>query len=145
MADFDVDFDSISELISSLNKADLFDEETQRKLLSAAADELMDAVREESNRSGFDLKQITTKLSKSKKIKRDKTGDSYVTVTVSGKNQRGERNATVAFVLNYGRSEKYGIIKGSYFWTRAAKRSSKTVLDTYEKTITQELKERKLI
>ena len=145
MADFDVDISSVSDLIRSLNDAGLFDEDTQNKLLSAAADDLMDAVREEANRSGFDLKKTLTKLSKSKKVKRDKTGNSYLTVTVSGKNQRGERNATVAFVLNYGRSKKYGKITGSYFWTRAVKRSSKTVLSTYEKTITQELKERKLI
>ena len=145
MAEFEVDFESMGDMIRSLQALDLFDDETQTKLLNAGSDLLMDTIREEAGRSPHNLKRIVGKLSRSKKPKTDKSGTRYVEVTVSGKNDRGERNATVAFVLNYGRSEKFGKITGSYFWTRAASRANKAVLETYENIITDELAERKLI
>lgn len=88
---------------------------------------------------------MLSKLTKPKSIKTDKDGNKYLTVTVSGKNTRGERNATVLFVLNYGRSEPYGKIHGSYFWTRAVQRSERQVLPVYEKIINEELTERGLV
>lgn len=142
MAEFS--FDGIDDLIKSMQKADLFDEETQSKMLNAGADHLTKTIREEASRSGYQLRRISSKLSKSRKIKKDKNGNFYTTVTVSGNNDRGERNATVAFVLNYGRSEKYGRIQGSYFWTRAVNRTEKTVQGVYEDIVTEELKERGL-
>ena len=144
MAEFDVDFNSMGSLIKSLEGLDMFDEAMQTKLLSAGADQLMDAIREEADRSEYRLKRISSKLSKSRKPKKGKDGVYYVTVTVSGNNERGERNATGAFVLNYGRSEKYGAIQGSYFWTRAANRTEKTVPAVYEDIVSEELKERGL-
>lgn len=144
MADFNVDFSSMDGLIKSLEGLDLFDEEMQSKMLNAGADRLMGTIREEANRSGYQLQRISSKLSKGRKIKKDKNGNYYMTVTVSGKNDRGERNATVTFVLNYGRSEKYGRIHGSYFWTRAVNRTEKTVQGVYEDIVTEELKERGL-
>lgn len=144
MADFNVDFSSMDGLIKSLEGLDMFDEDMQSKMLNAGADRLMGTIREEANRSGYQLKRISSKLSKARKIKKDKNGNYYMTVTVSGKNERGERNATVAFVLNYGRSEKYGKIQGSYFWTRAVNRTEKTVQGVYENIVTEELRERGL-
>lgn len=142
MAEFDVDFSSMDNMIKSLKGLDMFDEDMQRKLLNAGADFLVRTISEEAGRSDYHLKRISSKLSKSRTIKRDKDGNYYVTVTVNGKNDRGERNATVAFVLNYGRSEKYGRIQGSYYWTRAVKRTEKNVQTVYEEIVTEELKER---
>ena len=144
MASFDVDFSSMDSMIKSLEDLDLFDEGMQTKMLNAGADKLMETIREEANRSGFQLKRISSKLSKGRKIKKDKNGNFYTTVTVSGKNERGERNATVAFVMNYGRSEEYGKIHGSYYWTRAVNRTEKTVPGVCEDIVTEELKERGL-
>ena len=144
MASFDVDFSSMDSMIKSLEDLDLFDEGMQTKMLNAGADKLMETIREEANRSGFQLKRISSKLSKGRKIKKDRDGNYYMTVTVGGKNERGERNATVAFVLNYGRSEEYGKIHGSYYWTRAVNRTEKTVQGVYEDIVTEELKERGL-
>lgn len=145
MAEFDVDFQSFGDMIQALQGLDMFDDETQSKLLNAGSELLMDTIQEEAGRSPYRLKNILAKLSRSSKPKTDKSGMKYVEVTVSGKNERGERNATVAFVLNYGRSKKFGKITGSYFWTRAVKRAEKGVLETYEDVITEQLKERKLI
>lgn len=142
MAEFDVDFSSVDKLIQSLEELDLFDEDMQGKMLNAGADHLMDTIRKEAGSSGYRLSRISSKLSKSRKIKKDKDGNYYTSVTVSGKNERGQRNATVAFVLNYGRSEKYGRIEGSYYWTRAVKRTEQSLQRVYEDIVTEELKER---
>lgn len=144
MAEFDVDFSSIDNLIRSLEEMDLFDEDMQSKMLNAGADHLMDTIRKEAGSSGYRLSRISSKLIKSRKIKKDKNGNYFTSVTVSGKNERGERNATVAFVLNYGRSEKYGKIEGSYYWTRAVNRTEKSLHGVYEDIVTEELNERGL-
>lgn len=144
MAEFDVDFSSMDSLIKSLEGLDMFDEDMQSKMLNAGADHLIKTIQEEATRSGYQLKRISSKLSKGRKIKKDKNGNFYTTVTVAGKNERGERNATVAFVLNYGRSEEYGKIQGSYYWTRAVNRTEKTAQGVYEDIVTEELKERGL-
>lgn len=144
MAEFDVDFSSIDNLIRSLEEMDLFDEDMQSKMLNAGADHLMDTIRKEAGSSGYRLSRISSKLIKSRKIKKDKNGNYFTSVTVTGKNERGERNATVAFVLNYGRSEKYGKIEGSYYWTRAVNRTEKSLQGVYEDIVTEELNERGL-
>ena len=144
MAEFDVDFSSMDNLIRSLEEMDLFDEDMQSKMLNAGADHLMDTIRKEAGSSGYRLSRISSKLSKSRKIKKDKNGNYFTSVTVTGKNERGERNATVAFVLNYGRSEKYGKIEGSYYWTRAVNRTEKSLQGVYEDIVTEELNERGL-
>lgn len=143
MAEFEVS--SIDELIRSMQDLDLFTDEMQDKMISAGADTLMATIREEAQRSGQDLQRITGKLSKGRVLKKDNDGTRYRTVTITGNNARGERNATVAFVLNYGRSEQYGRIEGSYFWTRAVKRTENRLLPIYEKIINEELTERSLI
>lgn len=144
MAEFDVDFSSIDNLIRSLEEMDLFDEDMQSKMLNAGADHLMDTIRKEAGSSGYRLSRISSKLIKSRKIKKDKNGNYFTSVTVTGKNERGDRNATVAFVLNYGRSEKYGKIEGSYYWTRAVNRTEKSLQGVYEDIVTEELNERGL-
>ena len=135
----------IDELIAAMQKADIFDEATQTELLAAGSEHLRDVIREEVVRAPYNLKFVSQKLTKQRKAKKDKNGNYYMSVSVSGKNERGERNATVAFVLNYGRIEAYGKIPGSYFWTRAGKRSENTVVPVYEAIITEKYKERGLI
>lgn len=143
MAEFS--FDGMDELIAAMQEADIFDEATQTELLAAGSEHLRDVIREEVVRAPYNLKFVSQKLTKQRKAKKDKNGNYYMSVSVSGKNERGERNSTVAFVLNYGRSESYGKIPGSYFWTRAVKRSENTVVPVYEAIITEKYKERGLI
>lgn len=137
--------DGVDDLINAMQQADLFDEETQTELLQAGTEQFRKIVREEAGRSPHNLKFVLSKLSKQKRAKRDRDGNYYMTVSVTGKNERGERNASVAFVLNYGRREEYGKIAGSHFWTRAARRSDKSVVPIYEKIIGAKYKERGLI
>lgn len=143
MAEFS--FEGMDDLISAMQKADLFDEQTQTELLLSGTAQLRNLIQEEASRSQYNLKFLSSRLTKQKKVKRDKNGNYYMTVSVSGKNKRGERNATVAFVLNYGRREEYGKIEGSYYWTRAVRRSENSVVSVYEKIITNKLEERGLV
>ena len=143
MAEFT--FEGMDDLIKTMQKADLFDEQTQTELLLAGTAQLRDLIQEEAGRAPYNLKFLSSKLTKQKKVKRDKDGNYYMTVSVSGKNERGQRNATVAFVLNYGRREEFGKIAGSYYWTRAVRRSDNTVVPVYEKIITKKLEERGLV
>ena len=68
-----------------------------------------------------------------------------MTVTVKGKNLTGARNATILFVLNYGRSKKYGEIIGDYFWTKGTRKSEKEIQKRLEEIAKEKLKERGLI
>ena len=140
MAQFESD---INDLIEALRKADLFDEESQSRLLQAGADHLMKHVKAEASKSKYNLRFVSSKLKKNK-LKRDKNGEYYVTVTIKGKNARGERLATIAFVLNYGRQKKYGGIEGNYFWTEAVKQASDSVAQVYERETEKIFKERGL-
>ena len=145
MAGFEVDTDSMNGFVSFLQSEGLFSEDIQAKLLTAGADMLQSEIRTQAGRTPYRLNDITSKLSHSKKIKKDKDGNYYTTVTVSGKNGKGVRNATIAFVLNYGRSKKFGKISGSYFWTKAVRKADRAILPAYEEIVTQELSERSLI
>lgn len=145
MASFDVEAGSMDEFVSFLQAQGLFSEDMQEKLLTAGAEQLQAEIRTQANRTPYRLQRINSKLSRSRKIKKDKNGNYYMTVTVSGKNEKGERNATVAFVLNYGRSKQFGKISGSYFWTKAVNKTERTILPTYERIVNKELSERGLI
>lgn len=140
MAQFESD---INDLIQALQKADLFDEESQSRLLQAGAEHLMKQVKVEASKSKYNVRFVSSKLTKNK-LKRDKNGDYYITVTIKGKNDRGERLATIAFVLNYGRQKKFGRIEGSYFWTKAVQKASSSVVQVYEREASKLFQERGL-
>ena len=144
MASFKLESGSLDTLVRQLESMNMFDEDTQEELLNAGADHLIGTIRKEAGSAPYRLDRIAGKVTKSRKIKKDKNGNYYLTVTPNGKNSRGERNATVAFVLNYGRSEKYGKITGCYFWTRAVKSVEKTVTKIYADLIDQKIKEKGL-
>lgn len=138
MAEFNTD---MFDVIQALQKSDLFDEESQTRLLKVGASKLIEQIVSETSRTNYNLKFISPKL-KAGKVRKNKNGDYTITVTVNGKNSRGERLATIAFVLNYGRQKKYGAIKGTYFWTRAVKQTEKILPQIYEREVTNILQER---
>ena len=129
MAQFEFDASSV---IEALQKADLFDDAASTELLKAGASLLTDTIQEE---------EISDKAGPSS-VRRDKNGTHYISVSVKGKNARGERLATIAFVLNYGRQKKYGLIAPSYMWTRAVQRAEKSIGRIYENIVNRILKER---
>lgn len=133
------------ELMATLQKADVFDEEMQKELLYAAGDIIVEELQKAVRSSGFRTEHYAKSVKYSKTIKYDKSGDPYISITATGKNEHGERRATVLFVLNYGRSEKYGRITGTYFWTKGVREAQKRVDVEMEKLLTQKLKERGLL
>lgn len=143
MAKFEVD--GVTAVIQGLEEANLYNDEVAKDILFAMADEMTDTVRSEMAKAPFDLDRISSKVGYTKKVATDSKGVKTVTVTIKGKNDRGERNATVAFVLNYGRSEKYGAIRGGYFWTSATRHMKKRVQEIAEKKAEQYYKSKGLI
>ena len=143
MAEFEVD--GLTALIQALEQDGLYTDEVAGDILFEMADEMKDEVQTEMQKSPYDLSRISRKVGYTKKVKTNKDEVKYVTVSIKGTNERGERNAAVAFVLNYGRSEEYGAIQGSYFWTRASEHMKKRVLDIAEKKAEQYYKSKGLI
>lgn len=139
-----IELTGADELIATLQKADMFDEDMQKELLFAAGDIIVEELQKAVRASGFRTEHYAKSVKYTKKIKYDKSGDPYISVTAVGKNEHGERRATVLFVLNYGRREKYGGIAGTFFWTKGAKSAQKRVDEELEKIITEKLKERGL-
>jgi len=143
MAKFEVD--GLDEAIRSLEKANLFDDETVQEMLFAAGDIFVDEVKAEMAKAPFNLADIANKVKYSKKIKKSKYGDPFVRVTVNGKNEKGQRNAVVAFVLNYGRDKIFGQITGRYFWTTAKEKAKEKISKKLQGIVNRILKERGLM
>ena len=131
--------------IRALQQASLFNEDTVARLLERGSELFVSTVREEMERAPYRLGSILKKVArKGRTVSRDKNGDPFVTVTVNGKNRRGERNATVAFVLNYGRRKEFGEIAPAHFWTRAKQQTAEALPQAYAAVAEEIYKERRL-
>lgn len=119
MASFSVE--GLDDVIRSLEKADLFTPENAAEMVNAGAEVVKEHLGRELQASSFDIGKHAGKLTYSKRAKRGRNGDYYTSITAKGNAGSGQRLATVLFVLNYGRSQKYGQIQGGYFWTRGTK------------------------
>jgi hypothetical protein len=140
-----ISFSGTDELMATLQKADVFDDEMQQELLYAAGDIIVEELQKMVKASGFRTEAYASSVKYRKTIKRDKNGDPYISITAVGKNEHGTRRATVLFVLNYGRAKEYGQITGTYFWTKGVRNAQKRVNAELEKILTQKLKERGLL
>ena len=133
------------EAIRALQQADLFDDEAAGRMLERGAELFVENVQAEMRRSRYRLGGILDKVRrKGGKLKRDKEGRPFVSITVNGTNSRGQRNAAVAFVLNYGRAEKYGRIEPAHFWTRAKQTTAEQIPDAYAEVVRDIYQERGL-
>ena len=131
--------------ISFLAKANLFDPDSAAALLSAGAETFASNTAEEMSRAPYRLGRIAQKIKvKGKPYRRDKLDRPYVSVTINGNNKRGERNATVAFVLNYGRRPEFGEIAPAHFWERAKMKTAEALPQVYADTAEQIYQERGL-
>lgn len=140
-----ISFSGTDELMATLQKANMFDDEMQQELLYAAGDIIVEELQKMVRSSGFRTEGYASSVKYRKTIKQDKNGDPYITITAVGKNKHGTRRATVLFVLNYGRAKEYGQITGTYFWTKGVRNAQKRVNAELEKILTQKLKERGLL
>ena len=105
-----ISFSGTDELMATLQKANVFDDEMQQELLYAAGDIIVEELQNAVRASGFRTEAYASSVKYRKTIKQDKNGDPYITITAVGKNEHGTRRATVLFVLNYGRAKEYGQI-----------------------------------
>ena len=135
----------VDELMATLQKANVFDENMQQELLYAAGDIIVEELQKMVKESGFQTEAYASSVKYRKTIKRDKNGDPYISITAVGKNEHGTRRATVLFVLNYGRAKECGQSTGTYFWTKGVRNAQKRVNAELEKILTQKLKERGLL
>lgn len=126
----------VDELMATLQKANVFDEDMQKELLYAAGDIIVEELQNAVRASGFRTEAYASSVKYRKTIKRDKNGDPYISITAVGKNEHGTRRATVLFVLNYGRAKEYGQITGTYFWTKGVRNAQKRVNAELEKILT---------
>ena len=130
MASFDVSGD-LSEMVSNLEKLNLFDDATQKEVLTGCGDILTRKIKELFT-GDWETTETFRHVVCKPRIQRDRNGVPYVTVTVDGKRSDGQRYGTIAFVLNYGRREEYGHIEGSHFWNRAVEVTEKEMQQLIE-------------
>lgn len=143
MANFYVD--GMTDMIAKLRQAPLTSKQDEEEILFAAGDILVAELRARTGQSNFKLEAYKDGIQYKPKIKYDKYGDPYITATIKGKNARGQRKATVMFVLNYGRSKPYGAITGTYFWTKGSQDASRRIAKEIEAIINRKLQERGLL
>ena len=142
MADFQVS--GLDELIHRLESMELFDEEFQRELLFDGADIMTSAVK--SGMSVHGTGEMVKKIGYTKTVKLTKSGARRVTVTAKGRHRESkQRYATIAFVLNYGRSERFGRIPASYAWTKARLTAEPRIAERWERAVTERLKMKGLV
>lgn len=79
-----VNIEGMDELIRSLEKANLFDDETTEEMLNAGADIITESISKEMMKSNFTIQHLISKIKKSK-IKKTKQGDPKISITVKGK------------------------------------------------------------
>lgn len=133
------------EIVRALENADLFDDAAATRLLDRGAEIFIDNMQQEMRSVPYRLGTIIDKVKKKGgKLKHDKAGRPYVTVTINGKNSQGVRNAVIAFVLNYGRSEEYGKIESTHFLAKAKLKTAAQLPAAYSEVAAQIYKERGL-
>lgn len=135
----DISFEGMDEAIRALDAAGQLSDELVGDMLQSGANVAIEEIKSGISRSRFRISDYSHHISASKKLKKSR-GDSYINITASGKNERGERRAAILFVLNYGRRAEFGRIEPGYFWTLATKRAQEpaaqameAVLDDYYK------------
>ena len=143
MAEFQTD--GLTEFIRQLEQDDLFNDEVAGEMLFSMADEMVDSVQKKMLSTRYNMTRLSKKVGYTKKIKSEKNGGKSVTVSVKGKNARGERNATVVFVLNYGRREEYGRLAPMHFWDSATHETKEKAQEIAENAATEYYKSKGLI
>lgn len=135
----------IDDMIKALRSAEILDDETEKEMLFEAGNIIVEELQKTVRSSGFRTEAYAGSVKYAKKIKTDKYGEPYISITAKGKNTHGRRRAEVLFVLNYGRSPEYGEITGTYFWTRGTKNAEAKVTKVITQKLEEKLKERGLI
>jgi len=145
MAQVSFDDSAITSLMKQLEVSGPFADKVAEEMLFAGAEILAKEAQEQFIRAGYPAREVYKNIGFIRKVKKDKSGIKSVSITVKGKDNRGEGNAVKAFVLNYGRGKRYGEIKGSHFWNRAKEKAQPEMSRKCEEIATKHLKEKGLI
>lgn len=140
----ELEIGGIDDLIRRLERANMFDEQTQRTMLFEGA-EIMTQEAKKAMKAHGSSGELARRIGYTKSVKTTKVGARRVSVTVKGKADSGQRYAVIAFVLNYGRHERYGKIPASYAWTRARKNAEPKITKRWEDMLTEKLKTKGLV
>lgn len=146
MADFS--FSGVEDLIKALDQNGLFDEDTQQSMLYEAGDIFSKEVKTNAQTAGhIGPDDAISHIGYQKKIKKNKNGSRFISVTASGANKYKQKFATILFVLNYGRrkTQTQGEIQPSYFWTRARQTAEPKIHQKWTEMVTEKLKQKGLI
>ena len=137
----DITFEGMDELIRALDAAGKLDDQTTDEILNAGADVALQAIRQAVRSSRYRISGYASAVKKSRVKKRN--GEPYISITVDGRNERGERRGTVLFVLNYGRSshDPHGAIQPGYFWTMATRQAMEPAQKAMEEIMNKKLQE----
>ena len=129
MASLEYSSDNLTEAIRRLEKADLFTDENVKDLLKTGVGIMLASVKSAYIQAGHNnpgrprrTGETYRHISRSRRVKKDKDGVPYMQVEVHGKDKRGQRYGTKAFVLNYGRRVG-GQIPAQYYWNNAVKQT----------------------
>lgn len=145
MADFKFNESAIPNLIKQLESADLYDDEVAQEMLFAGAETLSEEIRSQISRSGhIDSGEMQKNVGFKHKVS-TKKGVKYLFINVFGTDKDGVRNAEKAFVLNYGRQDRYGAIVGSHYWNRARQKAEPEMIRKCEEIATNKLRQKGLI
>lgn len=114
-----IDFSGTDEAVRLLKKSDLFTDDNIKRLLVAGTKVLYNDISSafiagNHIRTGATMRHLT----RSRKISRDKHDVPYMYVTVTGKDERGQKYNIKAFTMNYGRRHG-GKIPATYYWSNA--------------------------
>ena len=146
MATLIYDATRMAEFIRRLEDADMYNMEDAKEFLYAGADIFVEEAKLAAERAGHrKTGQMIENIYRKQKITY-KNGGYRVMASVLGKDKHnGARNAVKAFVLNYGRSKKYGFIPGSHFWNEAKLSATSKIYEEWQKIYTEKLQQRGLI
>lgn len=119
---------AIAQCTRALKSANLFTDENAQAIIEPAADVVKNKVKSAFIAAGHDNQkprrtgETAKAFIRSPKLEHEKkSGAPYMVVTLDGKDSRGQRYGAKAFVLNYGRRRRGGIIKADYYLTNAAR------------------------
>lgn len=136
MAEFSID--GLAELQTAINSADKGFEKFVEGCLQDGADICKKKVKQGITRHGLlDSGQLLLSIGIKKKTEKE---NKCVYVTPKGKRENGERNGTVAFVQNYGRSN----MSGTRFWTEAEEQTKKEYEEILQQKTSLYLREKGL-
>lgn len=129
-------YSDLSNAINQMHKADIFNDQNVKEILTAGTDVMLDNVKTAFVRAGHNnpgkprrTGKTLRHFARSRKVRRTKDDVPYMVVTVNGKDERGQRYGTKAFVLNYGR-RRGGRIPADYYLTISARNAWGRVNET---------------